>query len=116
MLVVTNKTPMEASPFLDRHLDRPHRPLTEYPRRHQTITKGMPMNSDLTAAYAASRRSDLLREAEAGRLAASVRQPRRQTKLAALTGQVWMRLLPETRRTRKRLVAVVDDRQVETCY
>jgi hypothetical protein len=80
------------------------------------------MNSDLTAAYAASRRSDLLREAEAGRLAASVRQPQPQYKLAALTGKVWTRRLPDllrlllgTRRARKRFGAVVDDRQVEIC-
>ncbi len=78
------------------------------------------MNSDLTAAYAEARRSDLLREAEAGRLAASVRQPHQQNTLAALTGGIrrladLLRLLRETRRTRKRHGAVVDDRQVTTC-
>ena len=37
------------------------------------------MHSDLTAAYAAARRSDLLREAEAARLFAVARTARRQT-------------------------------------
>ena len=37
------------------------------------------MHSDLTAAYAAARRSDLLREAESARAAAAARTARRQT-------------------------------------
>lgn len=80
------------------------------------------MNSDLTAAYAAARRSDLLREAEAGRLAASVGQTHGLTKLIVLTGKAWTRRLPDllhllhgASRGRKPLGAVVEDRQVETC-